>query len=36
MDVPLPHGPVRSLEFYYDDGNIVFEVRILSLLADPF
>ena len=26
-----PAGPVRSLEFYYNDGNVVFEVRTSSL-----
>ena len=25
-----PIDPVRSLEFYYDDGNIVFQVRTTS------
>ena len=29
--MPTPHQPpVRSLEFYYTDGNIVFQVRIRS------
>ena len=27
---PPPVESVRSLEFYYDDGNVVFEVRTLS------
>jgi len=28
-----PADPVRSLEFYYDDGNIVFLVRAPHTLS---
>src|SRR5882757_7500586 len=31
MDPPPPATPVRSLEFYYYDGNIVFQVRALRI-----
>ena len=32
MDPPLLIPPVRSLEFYYDDGNVIFQVRTSPLL----
>ena len=36
MAAPPPDGPIRSLEFYFDDGNIVFEVRAPSLPTELF